>query len=55
MNVRFYLSYDMQTHFCCKNVIILSLLQTNSVVSILMRGVNSLQDVTSYKLTKETQ
>ena len=60
MNVRFYLSYDnkitLKSHFCSKNIIILSLCMQccygnhnlSSKSSILMHGVISLPDATSY-------
>ena len=62
-NVRFYLSYDikitLKSHFCCKNVIILSLCtqrcygrhnvsRKSSGLSILLHGVISLPDAMSY-------
>ena len=65
MNVRFYLSYDikitLKSHFCGKNVIILSLctqhcygrhnISRKSVFKILLQGIISLPDATSYDKT----
>ena len=60
MNVRFYLSYDnkitLKSHFCSKNIIILSLCMQccygnhnlSSKSSILVHGVISLPEATSY-------